>query len=40
VEAQVRRGVRQVRRKDDLAFAFLKHSGLYPELYNVLREIQ
>jgi len=28
----VRRGVRQVRRKDDLAFAFLKHSGLYPAL--------
>lgn len=32
LEVQVRRGVRQVRRKDDLAFAFLKHSGLYPEL--------
>jgi len=32
LEAQVRRGVRQVRRKHDLAFAFLKHSGLYPEL--------
>jgi len=32
LEAQVRRGVRQVRRKDDLAFAFLRHSGLYPEL--------
>lgn len=32
LEAQVRRGVRQVRRKDDLAFAFLKHSKLYPEL--------
>jgi len=32
LEAQVRRGVRQVRRTDDLAFAFLKHSGLYPEL--------
>ena len=32
LEAQVRRGVRQVRRKDDLAFAFLKHSGLYPAL--------
>jgi transposase len=40
LEAQVRRGVRQVRRKDDLALAFLKHSGLYPELYNVLRESQ
>jgi len=40
LQAQVRRGVRQVRRKDDLAFAFLKHSGLYPELYNVLCETQ
>lgn len=38
LEAQARRGIRQVRRKDDLAFSFLKHSGLYPELYNVLRE--
>jgi transposase len=32
LEAQVRRGVRQVRRRDGLAFAFLKHSGLYPNL--------
>ncbi len=32
LEAQVHRGVRHVRRRDDLAFAFLKHSGLYPEL--------
>ncbi len=32
LKAQVRRGVRRVRRTDDLAFAFLKHSGLYPEL--------
>ena len=32
LEAQVRRGIRQVRRTDNLAFAFLKHSGLYPEL--------
>lgn len=32
LEAQVRRGTRKVRRKDDLALAFLKHSGLYPEL--------
>jgi len=32
LEAQVRRSVRQVRRKDELAFAFLKHSGLYSEL--------
>jgi transposase len=32
LEAQVRRGIRRVRRKDDLPFAFLKHSGLYPEL--------
>jgi transposase len=32
LEAQVRRGVRQARRANDLAFAFLKHSGLYPEL--------
>jgi len=31
LEAQVRRGIRQVRRTDDLAFAFLKHSGLYPQ---------
>jgi len=36
----VRRGIRQVRRTDDLAFAFLKHSGLYPEVYKVLRETQ
>lgn len=40
LEARVRRGVRQVRRRDDLAFAFLKHSGLYPELYKVLCETQ
>jgi transposase len=40
LEAQVRRSVRQVRRKGDLASAFLKHSGLYPELYKVLRETQ
>ncbi len=40
VEAQVRRGIRRVRRRDDLAFAFLKHSGLYPELYNILCETQ
>jgi transposase len=40
LEAQVRRGIRQVRRADDLAFAFLKHSGLYPELYKVLCETQ
>lgn len=32
LEAQARRGLRQVRRREDLAFAFLKHSGLYPEL--------
>ncbi len=32
LEAQVRRGVRELRRKDPLAYAFLKHSGLYPEL--------
>jgi transposase len=32
LEAQVRRGIRQVRRRDDLTSAFLKHSGLYPEL--------
>ena len=32
LEAQVRRGVRQVRRRDDLPFAFLRHSGLYSEL--------
>jgi len=32
LQAQVRRGIRRVRRKDDLPFAFLKHSGLYPEL--------
>jgi transposase len=32
LEAQVRRGARRIRRKDELAFAFLKHSGLYPEL--------
>lgn len=32
LEAQVRRGLRKVRRTDDLAFAFLRHSGLYPEL--------
>ena len=32
LQAQVRRGIRQARRTDDLAFAFLKHSGLYPEL--------
>ena len=31
LERQGRRGVRRVRRKDDLALAFLKHSGLYPE---------
>jgi len=40
LESQVRRGVRQVRGQDDLPFAFLKHSGLYPELYKVLRETQ
>jgi transposase len=40
LEAQVRRGVRQVRHKPDLAFAFLKHSGLYPELYKALCETQ
>jgi transposase len=32
LEAQVRRGMRQVRRTDHLAFAFLRHSRLYPEL--------
>jgi len=31
LEAQARRGLRQMRRRNDLAFAFLKHSGLYPE---------
>jgi transposase len=40
LEAQIRRGVRKVRRTDDLAFALLTHSGLYPELYKVLRETQ
>ncbi len=40
LEVQVRRGVRRMRRKDDLAFAFLKHSKLYPELSNVLCETQ
>ena len=40
LEAQVRRGIRRVRRTYDLAFAFLKHSGLYPELYKVLCETQ
>ena len=40
LEAQVRRGIRQVRRADHLAFAFLKHSALYPELYTVLCETQ
>lgn len=40
LQAQVRRGIQQVRRKDHLAFAFLKHSGLYPELYKVLCETQ
>jgi transposase len=40
LERQVRRGIRRVRRKDDLALAFLKHSGLYPELYKVLCETQ
>lgn len=40
LEAQVRRGVRRVRRKNDLGFSFLKHSGLYPELSNVLCETQ
>jgi transposase len=30
--AQVQRAIRRVRRKPDLAFAFLKHCGLYPEL--------
>ena len=30
--AQLQRAARRVRRKPDLAFAFLKHSGLYPEL--------
>lgn len=30
--AQVRRGARRVRRKADLSFTFLEHSGLYPEL--------
>jgi len=29
---QVQRGARRVRRRNDLPFAFLKHSGLYPEL--------
>jgi len=28
----LQRAARRVRRKPDLAFAFLKHSGLYPEL--------
>ena len=32
LEGQVRRGVRRVRRETDLPFAFLKHSGLYPDL--------
>ena len=32
LETQLRRGIRRVRRKDDLPFAFLKHSGLYPQL--------
>ena len=40
LERQARRGIRRVQRHDDLAFAFLKHSGLYPELYNVFRETQ
>ena len=30
--SQVRRGVRRIRRRPDLAKAFLKHSGLFPEL--------
>jgi transposase len=32
LEAQVRRGIRRVRRRDELAYAFLQHSGLYPGL--------
>ena len=32
LQAQVWRGARRVRRKSDLAYGFLKHSGLYPEL--------
>jgi hypothetical protein len=40
LETHVRRRIRQVRRKDRLALAFLKHSGLYPELYKVLSETQ
>ena len=30
--AQAQRAIRRVRRKPDLAFALLRHSGLYPEL--------
>ena len=37
LEAQVRRGIRQVRRTDDLVLAFLKHSGLYPAAYGIMR---
>jgi transposase len=37
---QVQRGARRVRRTRELSFAFLKHSGLYPELSNILCEPQ
>ena len=40
LEAQVKRSSRRVRRRDDLPLAFLKHSGLYPELSKVLCETQ
>ena len=38
--AQVKRTARRVRRRADLPFAFLKHSGLYPGLSNILGETQ